>query len=76
MDGLALLLTSFVIAFVLFLALRQLVLWYYRLNEIADNIAYIAEHYRRIDRDAGVRSTQDSARSGAGSPFTPMGKRA
>lgn len=37
------------IMFGIFLAIREIVLWYFRLNQIANNIAYIADHCRRID---------------------------
>jgi hypothetical protein len=35
-----------VFAVILFLALRQCVLWYFRLNQIADDLHVIADHYR------------------------------
>lgn len=31
-----------------FLALRQVTLWYFRINEMADNIAVIADYYRNL----------------------------
>lgn len=69
-------LTYLIIVFGIFLLIRQLVLWYFRLNEIADNIAYIAHHYRVIDHEAGVkRIEQARQQTGAGSPFAPMGNR-
>ena len=33
----------------LFLVIRQGVLWYFRINQMADNLQYIADHYRKID---------------------------
>jgi hypothetical protein len=35
------------IGFSLFLLLRRLTLWYFRINEIAGHLAVIAEHYKR-----------------------------
>lgn len=60
---------------VVLLILRALMLWYWRINEMADNIAYIANHYRRIDQDAGRQITNKSGQTGAGSPFASMGNR-
>lgn len=40
----------FITALLVFLVIREVVLWYFRLNEIANNIAYIANHYRAVDR--------------------------
>ena len=34
--------------FVLFVALRAIVLWYFRINEIADDLHVIAQHYRQL----------------------------
>lgn len=63
------------ISIAVFLVLRQLVLWYWRINEMADNIAYIANHYRALDKEAGRRVVQTTqSNQGAGSPFSSMGK--
>lgn len=51
---------------VIFLVLRELVLWYFRINQIADNLAYIADHFRRVDQEAG-RRVQPATNSGTGS---------
>lgn len=45
-------LVSVVFAVVVFLVLRALVLWYWRINEMADNIAIIAQHCHRLDQEA------------------------
>jgi len=35
------------IGVLLFIALRSVVLWYWRINEMADDLRVIANHYRR-----------------------------
>lgn len=44
------LIIALVVAFVVFLVIRELVLWYFRLNQIANDIGYIADHYRQLER--------------------------
>ena len=61
MNTLAPLLIYLVIAVLVFLLFRQLVLWYWRLNEIADSVVYIAQHFRAIDREEG-RIVTDNVR--------------
>lgn len=41
-----------------FLALREVALWYFRINQIADNIAVIADHYRAQKQVASVPVAQ------------------
>jgi TM2 domain-containing membrane protein YozV len=77
LEALGWLLTYLVIAIAIFLLIRQLVLWYFRVNEIADNIAYIADHYRHVDQEAGrqrVQATQQRSSSASSLP-TPIGNR-
>lgn len=40
--------TIFIMAVILFFVFRVVVLWYFRLNQIADNLAVIADHYRQM----------------------------
>ena len=49
--------------FVLFVALRALVLWYFRINEIADDLHVIAQHYRQIASQPLPLPTRPSAQS-------------
>lgn len=63
-PGLAYLLVVGFFAFVVFLAIRQFVLWYYRINEMADNLAYIANHFREIDQ-AKARQRIEETRMGS-----------
>lgn len=42
-----------IISLIVFLVLRQFTLWYFRLNEIADSIIYIADYFRRQERTRG-----------------------
>lgn len=51
-ESLGWVLSGLVIAIVILLILRQLVLWYFRINQIANDIAYIANYYRVLDRQA------------------------
>lgn len=59
-TALATLFVGLIIVLVVFLVIRELVLWYFRLNQIADNIAYIASHYRAADKAAGRQQTDDA----------------
>ncbi len=51
--GLVMLGTAGVMAIILFFVFRVVVLWYFRLNQIADNIAVIADHYRQLGQAPG-----------------------
>jgi hypothetical protein len=42
----------------IFLVCRQIVLWYFRLNQIAENLQYIADHFREQDRKANTTAQQ------------------
>lgn len=53
LNGFGLLALTAVVVIFIFFGLRQVVLWYLRLNQMADNIAYIADHYRSLDQAAG-----------------------
>lgn len=68
LESLGWLLTALIIVLVLFLLLRQLVLWYFRLNQIANDIAYIAQHYRVADREAGRQVNTKTEPSTFGTP--------
>lgn len=46
--GLFMLGTVFVMVIILFFVFRVVVLWYFRINQIADNLAIIADHYRQL----------------------------
>jgi hypothetical protein len=78
MDGqlvvtlVALFIGLFVVAGV-FMLCREIVLWYFRINQIADDLHVIADHYRALDtskRPASASSTY----SGIGSAPAPMRK--
>lgn len=49
-TGILFLIVFLAVDIVIFLALRQFVLWYFRINEVADNIAYIASYLQRQER--------------------------
>lgn len=53
---------------VIFLILRQFVLWYFRLNQIADDLATIADHYRRQDQTAIRPSAYPAPRPAISTP--------
>lgn len=69
MFGLFALFIFFVVCFMIFLVIRQFVLWYWRINEIANNIAYIADFMR------GQEQVRAQARPG-NSPFAPPAPKA
>lgn len=71
LESLGWLLTALVLLFVVFLILRQLVLWYFRLNQIANDIAYIAQHYRVMDRREEAERTQLKALEPQSRPSPP-----
>ena len=48
-ESLGWLLTYGIVAAVVFVIIRQAVLWYFRINQMADNLQVIADHYRKID---------------------------
>lgn len=52
----------------LFLVLRRLTLWYFRINEMADNLAVIADHYRSQRQAAAPRQQSSQPTRPA---FTP-----
>lgn len=68
-TALVTLLAGLSIIFVVFLVIREIVLWYFRINQIADNIAYIANHYRAIDQ-----ATEQQRVSSARPSTAPAGK--
>lgn len=75
LPGLLYYLLASIVALAIFIIIRQFMLWYWRVNEIADNLAYIADHYRRIDQEAGRRRIEETRNtSGAGSPFSGLGQ--
>lgn len=47
-NGLALIAIVVAVTVGLFVVLREVVLWYFRLGEIADNLKVIADHYRAL----------------------------
>lgn len=63
----------FVVAFIV---LRQLVLWYFRLNQIADDIAVIANYYRsQLQASAAPTTPPPSGlQSAPGSPLSPFAR--
>lgn len=64
------------VVFGVFLVIRQAVLWYFRINEMADDLRYIANHYRAIDQEAGRKRIEETRRTtGAGSPFSSINSR-
>lgn len=44
----------FGVLFIIFLVIRQFILWYWRVNEMANNIAYIANYLRDSDMDENL----------------------
>jgi hypothetical protein len=46
--ALAIMLALFTGGFISFLIIRQFILWYWRINEMANNIAFIAIYYRQL----------------------------
>ena len=53
------LMIAIAVTVIVFLIFRQLVLWYFRLNQIADDIAVIANHYRALAREERLRHIQE-----------------
>lgn len=49
-NGLALVAIVIAVTVGLFVVFRELVLWYFRLGEIADNLKVIADHYRQVEQ--------------------------
>ena len=49
MDSLFLVLVTLAIGVAIFLLCRQVVLWYFRINQIADDLHVIANHYRKLN---------------------------
>jgi hypothetical protein len=45
-----------------FLAFRQVALWYFRLNQIADNLAVIADYYRTQEQATTTPTVAQSSR--------------
>lgn len=44
----------FLVCVVIFTIIRQFVLWYWRINEMADNLAYIANYLRESNADENL----------------------
>lgn len=77
-GSLTVLVITGLVAMFVFLLIRQIMLWYWRVNEIADNLAVIANHYRSLQpnaRPANPQPPRGPQAAGVGSPFTPMGNR-
>lgn len=53
MNGLAFLIAALAITVGVFLAFREVVLWYFRLNQIADNLAIIARQLQQPSQQSG-----------------------
>lgn len=68
------------IMFGIFLAIREIVLWYWRLNDIANNLTYIADYYRRREgqlpalqpKTPPTQPAQLAQPSQPGNPFAPQ----
>jgi hypothetical protein len=56
-----------------FLLGREIVLWYFRINQIADDLHVIANHYRALDTGKRPAPVSNSY-SGIGSAPAPMRK--
>lgn len=54
----------FAVAAVIFLVIRQAVLWYFRINQMADNLQFIADHYRAIRHDMEMERIKAGHRNG------------
>jgi ABC-type bacteriocin/lantibiotic exporter with double-glycine peptidase domain len=54
------------VAAAIFLICRALVLWYFRINEMADDLHVIAQHYRQLANPP--LPTRPSAQSGSTRP--------
>lgn len=52
LEGLLLLIFALAVFVAIFIFCRQFTLWYFRLNQIADDIAVIAAHYRSLRASA------------------------
>lgn len=73
MTGLISLVVILTVCISVFLALREVTLWYFRLGQIADSIVYIAKHFRAIDAEAGrALGAPDTDNATVRRPLTPQ----
>jgi hypothetical protein len=75
MTNLGLMMIAVVIGVGIFVISRQLTLWYWRLTEMASNLAYIANHYRIMDQVEGRHRAGEVKRDGYNALMTPRSKR-
>lgn len=62
------------IVLAIFLVLRQIVLWYFRINEIAEDLHVIAQHYRALDYNSKRQTApQTNAAPTRLAPMVAMG---
>jgi hypothetical protein len=57
---------------VIFLVIRQVVLWYFRVNQMADDLHAIANHFRAIEQKEAQGRIAALQRSAAVNPPAPI----
>ena len=74
LTGLILLLVYLAVSITIFLVCRQLVLWYFRLNQIADNLAYIATYLQQHERQARASAYPTPPTATSSPTFKPISR--